>query len=750
MISRSVFLDLDRQFGLAEIVSSLNTPQRETLAAGLDEIELSPSEYLFRQHDPCDAMYFLTSGQLRREVLNDGGAPVKSATISQGKPVGEVEAMSGSPRLCSVYATLPSRLVKLPQAVLDAIIDSNAGAARGMTMFIRRHLRHGLLRECLSVVFPMLDRAMEKDITPEVDWVDLEGGHTLYRQDDASDALYVVLSGCLRETAIPLTGPREDVGQVTRGESVGLAKMITDTPRMSTVYAVRDCELARIDKSSFEKLTDKYPAILRRSARRIALLLMQQTGRRLRSRDDKVTIALVPTNDDVPVATFAERLTHMLAKEGPALAITSAWVDRRLGTSGISQTRAGTEDGITVSTWLSNLDEFHRFIVYVADPEPTEWSRRCVRQAEQVLTVGSANTDPSLSSVERAFVTQPHEGSVTTRSLVLLHPDGNTSPSGTQRWLDVRDVGLHHHVRMDRPDDVARVARFIAGTATGVVLGGGGARGFAHVGALAAMREHGVPIDIVGGTSIGAYIGAEYVLGWSEKDMLEKSKKIFDIGVYDLTLPMASLVAGKVLVKRLASLFGDVEIPDLWLPYFCVSSNISRGEMMVHRTGVLWKAMRASGGLQGVLPACVHNGDLLVDGALLSNVPADAMKQVNPSGWVIAVDVSPPDDFIGNEDYGSSISGWKVLWNKIAPWKTTMQMPSLGAVMQRAAETASNVRQRDTINNMTDLYIKMPVDKYGLLAFNRAAEIRATGYAHAKTVFEGWSEREGRDTDRTG
>ena len=116
----------------------------------------------------------------------------------------------------------------------------------------------------------------------------------------------------------------------------------------------------------------------------------------------------------------------------------------------------------------------------------------------------------------------------------------------------------------------------------------------------------------------------------------------------------------------------------------------------------------------------------------------------------LAVDVSPPDDFIGNEDYGSSISGWKVLWNKIAPWKTTMQMPSLGAVMQRAAETASNVRQRDTINNMTDLYIKMPVDKYGLLAFNRAAEIRATGYAHAKTVFEGWSEREGRDTDRTG
>ena len=748
MISRSVFLDLDRQFGLAEIVSSLNTPQRATLAAGMKEIQLAASECLFHQHDPCDAMYFLTSGQLRREVLNDGGAPVKTATIDQGKPVGEVEAMSGSPRLCSVYATLPSRLVKLPQEVFDAVIDSNAGAARSMTMFIRRHLRHGLLRECLSVVFPMLDRAMEKDITAAVDWVDLEGGQTLYRQADASDALYVVLSGCLRETALPLTGPTEDLGQVTRGESVGLAEMITDTPRMSTVYAVRDCELARIDKVSFDRLTDKYPSILRRSARRIALLLMQQTGRRPRSHDDKVTIALVPTDADVPVAQFAERLTRMLATEGPALAITSAWVDRRLGTRGISQTQAGAGDGITVSTWLSNLDEFHRFMVYVADAEPTEWSRRCVRQAEQVLTVGNAGADPALSRGERTLLTQRTDISVATRALVLLHPNGNTAPSGTQRWLDARDVGLHHHVRMDREGDLARVARFIAGTAAGLVLGGGGARGFAHVGALRAMREHGIPIDIIGGTSMGAYIGAEYVLGWSEREMLDRSRRIFDIGVYDLTLPMASLVAGKRLAKRLASLFGDVEIPDLWLPYFCVSSNISRGEVMVHRTGLLWKAMRASGGLQGVLPACVHNGDLLVDGALLSNVPADAMKQVNPSGWVIAVDVSPPDDFLENEDYGSSISGWKVLWNKIAPWKTTMQMPSLGAVMQRAAETASNVRQRNTIKTMTDLYVKMPVEQYGLLAFNRADEIRQAGYAHAKTVFDGWDERQRRVIER--
>ncbi len=413
-----------------------------------------------------------------------------------------------------------------------------------------------------------------------------------------------------------------------------------------------------------------------------------------------------------------------------------------MGTKDIAQTKTDGVDGIALSTWLSNLDECHRYLIYVADDTPTEWTRRCLRQAEQVLIVGNRGDDPQLSSIERALLRKGSDGSVAGRALILLHPDGSRSPLGTQRWLDVRDVELHHHVRMDRPDDVERVARFIAGTATSLVLGGGGARGFAHVGALRAMGEHGVPIDFIGGTSMGAYIGAEYILGWTEEEMLERTKKLFDVSVYDLTLPIASLVAGKRLANRLVKMFGDVEIPDLWLPYFCVSSNISRCKMMVHRTGLLWKAMRASGGLQGVLPPCVHNGDLLVDGALLSNVPADAMKEIVPMGTVIAVDVSPPEDFLENADYGNSISGWRVLWNMVVPGSRSLRMPSLGAVMQRSAETASNVRQRFTIQHMTDLYVKMPVQKYGLLAFHRAVEIGQTGYDHASVAFDGWGDRE--------
>ena len=742
MLKESLFLELDRQFGLADIVSGLNASERASLTAGLEEVELVEPEYLFRQHDPSDGLYFLMSGQLRREVLNDSGIPVKSATINHGNPVGEVEAMIGSRRLCSVYATLPSRLVKLPKDALNAVIQSNAKAKSSMTMFIRRHLRHGLLWECLSVVFPTLDSAVEKEITPAVEWVNLKGGEVLYQQGDPSEALFVVLSGCLRETTILANGRPKVVGRVKRGESLGLAEMITDTTRRSTIYAIRDCELAKVKKSSFFELTDKYPTILRVCARRIALRTMQQEDKGSLVRDDKATIALLPAGDSVPTEELARRLRQALAREGTALVATSKWVDSQLGTKAIAQTRTDGVDGIALSTWLSNLDECHRFIIYVADSTPTEWTRRCLRQAEQVLIVGNQGDDPGLSSIERALLRKDSTASIASRALILLHPDGSRAPSGTQKWLDARDVELHHHIRMDKPDDVERVARFIAGTATCLVLGGGGARGFAHVGALKAMGEHGVPIDIIGGTSMGAYIGAEYILGWTEEEMLERTKRLFDVSVYDLTLPVASLVAGKRLANRLVRMFGEVEIADLWLPYFCVSSNISRCRMMVHRTGLLWKAMRASGGLQGVLPPCVHNGDLLVDGALLSNVPADAMKEIIPTGTVIAIDVSPPEDFLETADYGNSISGWRVLWNMVVPRRASLQVPSLGAVMQRSAETASNVRQRFTIEHMTDLYVKMPVQEYGLLAFHRAVEIGKTGYDYANMKFADWRDGE--------
>ncbi len=362
-------------------------------------------------------------------------------------------------------------------------------------------------------------------------------------------------------------------------------------------------------------------------------------------------------------------LKKALDKLAPTIPLDSDTVDTQLGLSGIAQTKADAPNDIRVTTWLNNLETEHRFMLYIGDDSPTEWTKRCMRQAEHIFLVGNPSETPTLSEIEKLYLQKDQPISIAKQALVLLHPDGNKLPSGTQKWLDERNVEIHHHIRLDREGDIERLSRFIAGTAIGLALGGGGARGFAHIGLLKVMQELDIPIDIIGGTSMGSYISGEYVLGWEEKEMIEKSKQIFNLGVYDLTLPLTSAISGRKLANRLKNLFGEIEIPDMWLPYFCVSSNISRGEMVVHRTGKLWRGMRASGGVQGIVPPVVYEGDLLVDGALLSNLPADAMKMLHPNGIIIAVDVSPPEDLVGNENYGDSLSGWKILWSKISPWR---------------------------------------------------------------------------------
>jgi predicted acylesterase/phospholipase RssA len=292
--------------------------------------------------------------------------------------------------------------------------------------------------------------------------------------------------------------------------------------------------------------------------------------------------------------------------------------------------------------------------------------------------------------------------------------------------------------RRGRASDFARLARFLTDSAICLALGGGGARGFAHIGALRALREENIPIDIVGGTSMGSFVGAEHAFGMSPERMVERNRNLFsNTGLaLDMTLPLLSFTTGKGYAGRLKKLFGDVAIEDLWIPYFCVSSNISRAERAIHRFGPLWRAVRASSGVQGLFPPVVIDGELHVDGALFSNLPADAMKTVC-EGKVIAIDVSPPVDLLSNTDYGDSISGWKILWNR---WfaKDAFRATDIGTVLQRASEAVSMANQKLTIQRMADFYMRMPVDHVGMFAFGALGTIEGIGYEHARRTIAEW------------
>jgi NTE family protein/lysophospholipid hydrolase len=448
--------------------------------------------------------------------------------------------------------------------------------------------------------------------------------------------------------------------------------------------------------------------------------------------------ALVPSSSTVPLAEFSRRLAAALEAYCTVLHINRKRMQEILGAPGDSPAARAILVDARFPAWLCSQEGNYNFILLETDSSDHQWTERCIQQADQILTVGRAGDDPALSEIESRFY-RPQAAGEAKKRLVLIQPDDCKRPRGTARWLRDRHVTMHHHVRLANNGDFQRLARFLAGEAVCLALGGGGARGFAHIGALRALREDGTSIDIVGGTSMGAVIAAEHALGMSPDEMLRSNRFLFRNSglIMDLTLPLLSFTTGKAYASTLKQTFADVEIEDLWIPFFCVSSNISRAQRAIHRTGLLWRKVRASSGVQGMFPPVVMDGDLHVDGAPFSNLPADAMKSVC-EGKIIAIDVSPPVDLVRNTDYGEAISGWKILWKRWFPGRDDFRCTDLGTIMQRAGEAVSMAHQKVTIERMADYYMRMPVEEIGLFAFSALPKLERIGYDYARRKIAEW------------
>uniref|UniRef100_A0A914EDN0 PNPLA domain-containing protein n=1 Tax=Acrobeloides nanus TaxID=290746 RepID=A0A914EDN0_9BILA len=228
--------------------------------------------------------------------------------------------------------------------------------------------------------------------------------------------------------------------------------------------------------------------------------------------------------------------------------------------------------------------------------------------------------------------------------------------------------------------DLSRIARFITYDALGLVLGGGGAKGAAHLGIIQAIRKENLPIDLVGGTSIGSlvsgFIGVERLLpckeieidstGNDEKieylyQLLEKfcdnlgSKfgspkyllpKVICLWLGNIRNAKISIADDEFLVKILSSIFENKHIKEFSIPYFCVSTNLSHSKLRVHCTGSASHCIRASMSLPYLLPPIPDiDYAILVDGGCLNNLPADIMKKFGAQ-HVIAVDIGARSEFL--------------------------------------------------------------------------------------------------------
>uniref|UniRef100_A0A8I6AUA6 lysophospholipase n=1 Tax=Rattus norvegicus TaxID=10116 RepID=A0A8I6AUA6_RAT len=680
-----------------------------------------------------------------------------------GEMVGQLAVLTGEPLMFTIRANRDCSFLSISKAHFYEIMRKRPDVVLGVA--------HTVVRRMSSFV---------RQIDFALDWMEVEAGRAIYRQGDKSDCTYIVLSGRLRSVIRKDDGKKRLAGEYGRGDLVGVVEMLTHQARATTVHAVRDSELAKLPAGALTSIKRRYPQVVTRLIHLLGekiLGSLQQgsgTGHQLgfntasskwdlgNPPGNLSTVAAMPVSEDVPLTAFALELQHALSAIGPVLLLTSDNIKQRLGSAALDSIHE-----YRLSSWLGQQEDIHRIVLYQADSTLTPWTQRCIRQADCILIVGLGDQEPALGELEQMLESTAVRAQ---KQLILLHKEEGPAPSRTVEWLNMRSWCSGHlhlccprrvfskrslpklvemYTRIfqrppDRHSDFSRLARILTGNAIALVLGGGGARGCAQVGILRALAECGIPVDIIGGTSIGAFMGALFAeersysqiriraKQWAE-DMTSMVKTILD-----LTYPITSMFSGTGFNSSISNIFKDRQIEDLWLPYFAITTDITASAMRVHTDGSLWRYVRASMSLSGYMPPLCDpkDGHLLMDGGYINNLPADVARSMGAK-VVIAIDVGSRDE-TDLTNYGDALSGWWLLWKRWNPLATKVKVLNMAEIQTRLAYVCC-VRQLEMVKNSDYCeYLRPPIDSYRTLDFGKFDEICEVGYQHGRTVFDIW------------
>ena len=460
-----------------------------------------------------------------------------------------------------------------------------------------------------------LHRIFEGGKNTRASWFALTGGETLFAEGDPADTLYLLRSGRLgvfRHEANE--EPAQFVGVIRPGEPAGEMAMLAGSAHTADVVALRDSEVLALPRDAFFEAARTEPDLMVELAR-----LMIQRARERRTGGGEPSVFGFISARPRPIRAFVERIAAAITAEGLSCQV----IDH----SALS----------SAAEWFSRVEDAHDFVLYVAEMDEPAWAALCARQVDRVFVIGQCLLAPPNRPM-------PHAGVLDARrrtDLILLRDARMGRPANTGVWLDAVQPGRWFQAVEGNSDDAARLARVVTGSSVGLVLSGGGARALSHIGALRALNEARVPIDFVGGASMGAVVAAGPAMGWSQEELEARIRKSFveSDPLSDITFPMLAMTRARKVDRLLREAYGEIDMADLVRPFFAVSTNLTTGRIEVHRRGLMRRAMRASIAIPGIMPPAIVDGQVLVDGAVLKNFPGEVMRQMN-GGPVIGVDMS--------------------------------------------------------------------------------------------------------------
>ncbi len=685
-------------------------------------LTLRTGETLMVAGEQSDDVYRLQSGELDVLVTVGDQTPIRAARLHAGGLVGELAALAGTPRTATIVAASDCELLGYSRVEFEQLMAADPNLATEVTELAIRRLDHNSLHRFISHHIGGLGDELQRSIEEHITWKRIAAGTTLRGAGTVAEFGHVVLTGRLQGTTPK--GVRTEYGP---GAFISLEALLAPQISQETVIASRDTTLLEAHRRDFEQILVAHPS---------AVLAIGSVFARATPKNRKtaaITVCIAVTTDQ-PGDLLSDLLTETL-RHGTAEVVSSNRADSDLNWPGIAQSPVGSPSDYRLSEFLHTLELSTDHLLLHTDRALTEWTRRCIRQADRLVIACSAQPGEAeqrrISEILGAAGTVPMQN----RWVAVIHPVGTERPWGTAELMDRHGMSNVAHVLTGRASDTARLARLITGHSTSLVFGGGGARGFAHLGVIRALEERGVPVDTVVGTSIGSVLAGFYATGGSHTESMKLTEKHF-ADVLDYTIPVVALIKGEKITHGLREVFGDSEIEDLWHPFACVSTNLTQSTVMVHRRGLVAESIRASLAIPGIIPPVPFGDDLLVDGGVLNNLPIDVAKHEFTPGTIIAVDVAPRTGPHAHVDFGMSVSGWRAASDRI---RHAGQYPGTAAILLRSMVTAS-IRERDRLvdENIADLYLLLPIHQVAMMDFHESRAIEAAGYEISKPIIDEW------------
>ncbi|CAB3411076.1 unnamed protein product [Caenorhabditis bovis] len=744
-------LSVEEQFetGIVWMAEAMGVPSEvDVLRAKVKRIECQKGSVVIEQNSFQIDMMFLAFGKfsLKRLPEVDDTGTALSFEVFPGDIMPSMQILTNEPTMCTGTATEKCIYFVLPREEFISFISIHP------IIYLR------LAFNALHFVSPF---AKVFDIA--VSWIRIDTGQALYRQGERANCMFIVMGGRLRAV-----NNRKIVEEYGRLDVIGMLDMAERMPRKTTVLAVRFSHLVCVPENLLGFVKIRYP--------QVATKLLQLISRCWKSPglpesspipdytqiQNLRTIAVVPASPDVPLVAFTCELYNALTKHVKALRLSSTIVGKYFEPGAVNK-----KIDFGLMHWLTVQEIFYHLIIYQCDFHQTSWTRRCLRMADAILVVAMGKSSRRAQVLAEQLMSCNEKGIRQSKELVLLWTEDTMAPSGTAEWMAAQYYSGCHHLRapkrlfnwcsnaeiaseeriiqfyenevfgsIDTRSDFARLARILTGNAVGVVFGGGGARGAAHAGALKALLEKNVPIDMVGGTSIGAFFAAMYASTPDTRavdrmrDFFEDRSRnnIIDV-LMDLTYTHSALLTGYRFNKAVERILGDRQIEDAWISYFCITTDITTSNMRVHRSGVMWPYVRGSMSIAGYIPPLCDptDGHLLLDGAYVNNLPADVMRSLG-ANVVIAIDIGMAEDNSNLTDYGFYLSGTWVMFRNWFPFIEPVRVLNLSEIQNRLAYVCC-VHQLEAVKRAPYChYIKLPVDHYPIFNFSKFADVSELGY----------------------